>query len=223
MIGAKTVANATLADALARIDFEETNAELDRLDTEREKLNGKIAEAESEAQRLAGEIRDWSGPDADELADRILAGESAAQVASTAPSREALVEARQALLSTIQTLQDRVSRVHRERDEVAHSQRLAIADAASNFMAEMRAVQTEAAERIFAADAAMRAISQVTVPYYDGDRASKLAVEGFIKGDGLLGYRSKATVPPDVVAALKPLESKAKGLRTSIPAEIAVY
>jgi chromosome segregation ATPase len=223
MIGAKTVANATLADALAKIDFEQTNAELDRLVAEREKLNAKIAEAEAEAQRLAGEIRDWTGPDAEDLADRILAGETAAEVASTAPSREALVEARHALLSTIATLQERTARVDRERDQVAHSQRLSIVDAAAGFIDQMRAEQAEAAEKILAADAAMRALHHVTACWIDGDRASKLAVEGLTKGDGLLGYRTKATVPADVVAALKPLEAKAKGLRAPVPAEVVVY
>lgn len=164
MIGAKpaTTPMAALERALAVLDFSETNAELARLDAEREKLNAKIAEAETEAQRLAAEVRDWQGPDAEDLADRILAGESASEVASTAPSREALTEARQAMLSTIGALQDRVTRVTRERDEVAHSQRLSIADAASDFLDQLRAEQVEAAERILTADAAMRALHHVT-------------------------------------------------------------
>jgi prefoldin subunit 5 len=223
MIGARTAANATLASAIAKIDFEATNAEIDRLDAERDKLNAKIAEAESEAQRLAAEIRDWAGPDAEELADRILAGETAAEVASTAPSREALLEARQAMLSTISALQDRLTRVIRERDEVAHSQRLSIAEAASDYLEELRAAQVEAAERILTADAAIRALHHVTGCYLDGDRPSRLAIEGLIKGDGLLAYRTKATVPADVVAALKPLEGKAKGLRTTVPDEVVIY
>lgn len=209
-----------LAAALAGIDFDTSNAEIDRLDAERTALRTKADEAEVEAQRLAGEIRDWVGPDPDAMADAVMGGQSVTDTAQAAPSRDALVERRQALLSTAGTLRDRAERAGRERDEVAQSQCLAIATAAKGFVEAMAEQQRNAAKSIVEADAAMQALKWMTNAYLAPEFASARARKGLTGMDSLLGPIARLPVPSDVVSALSPLAGRCKGLRSPCPAEV---
>lgn len=218
-----TNTTAALAAGLAAIDFSATNAKIDQLDAERTNLRAKAAEAEAEAQRLDAEIRDWAGPDPEALADAILAGGSISEVAQAAPSREGLVEKSNALKSTAEALRERAERAGRDRDEIARSQCLAIVEAAQDFVAATLAEQKRAAQALVDADAALAALRWMTGVYVPGESASQVARQAVIGIDRLLGPIARASVPTDVVAALKGLEGRAKGLRASCPAEVANY
>lgn len=217
----KTYSTTALAAALAAIDFGESNAEIDRLEAERSSANAKAEEAEAEALRLIEKIQNWNGPDAEALADQLLAGASAAEVAASAPTKEQLVERRLNLLATAGALRERGDRARRDRDEVATSQSLAIAEAASEFVEAMVDRQREAARAIMDADAAIQCIKSLCGCYIAGEPASARARKGVSGMDSLLGHIDRVTVPAEVVAALKPLETRATGLRSSVPVTVA--
>lgn len=212
---------ASLERAFAAIDFTTTNEEIARLDAERTTLRAKAAEADAEAQRLDGEIRDWTGPDPDEIADAIMAGTSVSEAAQAAPSREGLVEKRNALRSTAEALRERAERAGHERDEVARSQCIAIVDAARDFVAATVAEQQRAARAIIEGDAALAALRWCTGVYVPGERASEVARQSVTGPDALLGPVARIPVPAEVVTALKALEGRVKGLRAAVPESVA--
>lgn len=220
MLKTDTIAPA-LATALASIDFSETNAEIERLDREQRTANDKAAEAESEAQRLAQELSDWTGPDSEALADAVLAGASPAEAALAAPTRETLADKRAALLAAAGALRDRAAKARRGRDEVAASQRLAIASAAGGFVEALAEEQQEAARAIVNADAALQALKWLTDTHIGPELASARARKGVTGMDSILGHVDRIAVPSDVVEALKPLETRAKGLRAAVPVTVA--
>lgn len=210
-----------LAAAVAAVDFEATNAEIARLDAERQTANDKAAEAEAEAQRLVEEIRNWNGPDAEALADAMLAGASPGETALAAPTREQLQDRRQAMLATAGALRDRAQRASRDRDEVAASQRLAILDAAHEFMEAQMKVQMRAAQDMINAVAAVDAVRWITGNNLAGSIASRQARRGVTGADSLLGPVDRIAVPASVVEALRPLEGRAKGLYAPAPVTVA--
>lgn len=212
-----------LAAAVAMIDFEQTNSEIDRLDAEQKAASAKAEEAEAEARRLVEEISNWSGPDAEALADQLLAGASAAEVAAAAPTKEQLVERRHNLLATAGALRDRAQQARRDREEVANSQGQAIASAAGDFIGALMERQRAAARIILDADAALQAIKRMTGAYIAEERASTRARKGLTGMDSLLGHVDRITVPADVVEALKPVEARAKGLRAVVPVTVSAY
>jgi hypothetical protein len=217
----KPTTPADLAAALAALDFSATNAEIDRLDAERANLADKAVAAELAAERLSSEIRDWRGADHEALADAILAGQSPGEAAQAAPSREGLVDQRLALLASAGALRDRAERARLDREEVAGSQRHAIFYAAEGFIADQLDAARAAAEALLAADAAIRAIAWVTgLQFLPGEGERDRARKALTAYDGLLGWRERIEVPADVVAALKPLEGRAKGLRSGVPGSV---
>lgn len=202
----------TLAAALGMIDFEQTNSEIERLDNDRMTATQKAEEAEREAQRLSVELRDWTGPDPEALADLVLGGASPAEAALAAPTREQLVDRRMALLATANALRDRAERARNDREAVVASQRQAVYEAAEAFMEELQAIQARAAQELVAAIAAADAVREMAGFTY-GDVISSKARRGVTGADSILGPVDRIRVPDDVVAALKPLEAKVKGLR----------
>lgn len=212
-------ATTDLAAAVLAIDFAESNAEMARLDAEQRTAHQKAAEAEAEAERLGEEIRNWSGPNAETLADAMLAGASPGETALAAPTREQLVDRRQAMLATAGALRERAERWRQERDDVAASQRLAILDAAEVFIAEQMRLQCQAAQELVNAIAAVNAVREMAGLNYEDVTISK-ARRGVTGADSILGPVDRIAVPADLVTALKPLEARAKGLRP-VPVTIA--
>ncbi len=208
----KNDTNTGLATAVAAIDFDETNAEIDRLETERRTANAKADEAQAEAQRLAEQIRVWTGPDPEALADAVLSGGSAAEVAAAAPTRELLVERRDVLLATAAALRDRAERARRAGDDVRALQRQALYDACAGFLSEQAKIQTKASQELLAAIAAADAVRELAGFNY-ADAATSKARRGVTGAASILGQVDRIRVPDDVIAALKPVEARAKGLR----------
>lgn len=209
-----------LKAAMAGLDFTASNAELARLDTEGANLNAKAAEADAEAKRLAQEIRDWRGPDADAIADAMIGGAEASEAALAAPSRERLVEQCQTLQATAAALRERAGRAWRERDEIAQGQCLAILEAMGPFLAATIAEQRRAAQCILDADAVIQAVAAMTGLRVEGEWPSRIAREALTNVNGLIGPASRLRVPADVIAALAPLADRAAGLRSPCPAEV---
>lgn len=211
----------SLGAAVAAIDFTNTNIELARLDAECALLYTKAAEAEAEALRLAGVIRDWSGPDPEALADDMMDGQAPGEVALATTSREQLVEQRHAMLATAGALRDRQERARQERDEVAQRQCLMIAEAAQPFLAATIEEQKRAAKAILDADATLQALHWVTGVHIAGNWASQTARRAVTGMDSLIGPIARLPVPADVVAALSPLADRCKGLRAAVPETVS--
>lgn len=206
----------SLARAIETIDFTATNAEFARLDAELALMRDKAAEAETEAARLAEAVRAWAGPDPDTIADAIIAGQSPSEATQAAPTREGLVDQRTALLATARAFRDRQQLARQKRDEVAETQRLAIVDAAQEFIAEQTETQVLAAKTIADADAALQALRWVTGLHVPGAWASRSACRAVTGSDSLLGPIARLPVPAGVVAALAPLADRAKGLNAPV-------
>lgn len=221
MIGAKSKAPATLADAIAALDFSAGNAELEKLRAELAHVTAKEGETRTEALRLADEARNYTGPQSDAVAAAILAGKSLSEATKGSTSREELEVQRDALRSALEPLRQRIDDLRKEIAEAEQRERAKVLEALGEYVEGLAQRQTQAAQDLVETYAAMTAIADATgQPYIPGLSASKLAVKGVLGGDHLLGWRTSLPVPAEVREALDMLASKSSAVRSS-PGEIS--
>lgn len=221
MIGAKPKGMAPVTDALARLDFSAGNAELERLRAELANVAAKDDETRQEAQRLANEVRDFSGPAPDAVAVAILAGKSLADAAAGAVSREQLAAQRDALMGALEPLRQRAEDLRGQVAEIEGRERAKAFEALASVFEGLMDRQRRAAAEIVEVHAALVAIAEATGRSYMPEvAASKSAVKGVLGGDNLLGWRTSLPVPAEVREALKTLAAKSRAVRAA-PDEVS--
>lgn len=213
MIGAKPKP-ATLADAIAAVDFGPGNAELERLRAEAASVAARDHETREEISRLANAVRDYQGPKPDAVAAAILAGKSLTEATQGTASREQLEAQRDALAAALEPLRKRADALRAEIAELENEERNRAFEALAPYVAELAMRQKRAAEEIVETYAALAAIGDATGRSYIAQmRASEAAVKGVLGGDNLLGWVRELPVPEDVKAALAALASKSAAVR----------
>lgn len=209
MIGTtKTTPLAALEKALAGLDFDAENAELAHLKGELAKVNEKHEAARAEVSRLAGEIRDYAGPEPDAVAAALLSGSTVTEAATAGTSKETLAARRDALAASLNPLANRADELRREIAEAEGRMRYKIFAAAKPFLADLGRQQLEAAETIIKADAAIKAIDGALRCFAEEAGPSRKAIEGLTGTDTLLGWRDEVPVPEEVIAAFAPVAGR---------------
>lgn len=191
--------------ALARIDHTSANATLITLRAELDSVTGRIAETQGETNRLAGDIRDYTGPEPGAVAARILAGAELADAVYASPSLAELQERRAALQAALPLLTARA-------DELRHEITLAegealrpIGAALRPYVAALHERQRQAAEVIVEADAALHAVARGLRVHVEHLTESERATDGLEGAESLLGWRDSLQVREPLLRALRPL------------------
>jgi chromosome segregation ATPase len=209
-----------LQAALARLDHTESNAALVAVRAELAAVENRIAETQAEANRLAGEIRDYKGPEPSAVAHRILAGAELADAVFASPPLAELQERREALLAALPTLRATADQLRIDVAQAEGDALRPIGKALKPYVDTLRDRQQAAAETILEADAELHAIARGLRVHVDHLRASERATEGLTGADSLLGWRDAFPVPQSLLSALQPLadaNEAVRGIPTSIP------
>jgi hypothetical protein len=208
----------TLAHASSAIAALDLSAENDRL----AELNAKLAEigeAETTARERIAEldalIRGYREPDGDEVADAILAGDTATMAANAGASLTSLQDERARLFPALKALRhrndDALAEVREVRAAAAHKASGAVAPLIDAIVAEARV----AAERLAECYAAVSAAYSAT-QYFSRQRDA--LGEALHASRGLLDEPYRAVpVPASVVEVLKALVVKGPVLRSTVP------
>jgi predicted nucleic acid-binding Zn-ribbon protein len=213
----------TLADlsrAIAGLDFTIDNAELTRLKAEHADLQGKRDMVREEIRSLTDRISTYSGPDPVKVAEAIMAGTAPADAAAAGVSRVELEERRDALISSLDPIRERIDRLGEEIEDTKSAITLRIHEAFRPYVAAVHTRQREAAETLLQCDAELIALGAVCNRHLDDYGASRKAREGVTGSDTLLGWRDVIPVPADLLAALRPLDEKCAAV-AGVPDRIA--
>ncbi|MEE4207188.1 MAG: hypothetical protein V2I39_12915 [Erythrobacter sp.] len=211
---------AALKKALSALDFAEDNAERDRLKAELAHCATRSEEVRVEADRLAADIQGFRGPEPDAIAAAILGGAKLAEATRASESLDDLRAQRTALMAAMESLRAHADDLRTQLADVEHGARLKVAKACEPYVEALAARQRQAAETIVEVDAALQAIGGSTRCFVEGDRASKLARNGVLGNDSILGWPAELTVPPELVNALEGAAERCDALGP-IPATFA--
>lgn len=207
---AKTLS--AVARAIDALDFTAENAEIAEIEAERARLESSISEAEARCTEISHALANWQGPDAQAIADALLAGTDAMQAAKAGSTEESLKADRQALRLAIGDLNRRVQE-GRERIEASRATAIQRAAEASTPLVEaLLADAREAAGTIVNAFAAMAAINHAARTGQEALSRTRRAVIALQGWDGLLPPADRFDVPREVTDLLAKLEGKGPAL-----------
>lgn len=218
MIGFAKAPAPDLATVLAALDFTASNARLAELKTEVGTVNAKAADIRADVDRLQREIAAWRGPDADELADAVMAETDVSAAVDAFPSRERLVERRDTLMRAAAALDERASALRREMAEVEQMDRGRILEALQPHLEAVSERQREAAAIIMAGHAEIAAIGEMCgVPWVSERLPSRQAVEGLNGMNKLLPHTTALPVPETLARLVEPVAERCAAVAGRLP------
>ncbi|MEE4152568.1 MAG: hypothetical protein V2I27_00255 [Erythrobacter sp.] len=199
----KTIANAERA--IAALDFSEANAAIRALEAEMASVENAQKATSGEIRALSQAIREFSGPEAEKVADAILSGSRAAEAATLGVPESELRDRRAALQAAAGELERRRERARKRLAEVREAAVEKSAKALQPLVDEIMREATRAANTLLAAYAAASALHSATRKCGDAQivtRAGAVGVAGFQK---ILPHSSGAEAPGEVLALLDKL------------------
>lgn len=219
---------AATAKAIAALDFTAENDRITELEAEAFDLNAAVQKASERVNEIAALLRDWKGPDAEAVADALLATD-AQSAASLGPDIAALQAESQTLQSAIGELRKRSRLAH---DEIRKIKSEDVSDKAGTateaLVAALHADAKRAATEMTTAYAALSAICDATGSGYVSVELSKATAACFGRAGILSGQGMEPIpVPADILAVLAELQTKgpatAKGCRNAVAVPHVAY
>lgn len=208
--------------AFEQLDLSSENAEVERLEAEITEIFRAAEKATARVAEISRLLVDFAGPSGRDVADQLLRGAEAREAATACPSRDDLEGERLALQAALRELRHREADVRLEISSVEQGAAGRAAEVAGPLLAAIEADMIEAAARIkagWAAVSAVRAAASCSGLLVDKART---AVEGVSGVQRLLPFERTVAVDPALVAALAPLATKGRALRSSSITSVAI-
>ena len=205
-----------LSDAIAGFSLSEENAQVGALESEIVSIRERISASEKRATELNQQIRDYSGPDPEAIADALMQEVSPAEAAALGVSKEELVTEHKSLRSAIGRLNDRIRDRQLQIDEVRRVAGSKFTKVARPFVDEVAKTQTRAAEDLISAYAAIRLLNDIGRQFTAEETRSREAVTGVMSGSGIIAHRRDIEVPLELIEALKPIDEAGPALRGKV-------
>ena len=203
---------AAVAQQFAGLDFSTENAEVER-------IREKIAEVETAIERAEGRCTEiarlkdsYRGPSGRDVADALLANQSATIAATSFPDPAALEAERVALRAAIRELQHQAEDLRAEISRVEMAARHRLREPSEQLAAMIAGEAATLGEqllKLYAAAAAVTATTRYGRAQLD---AMREAAEGLVKPDGLCIGRRSIDVPSEVADVLQHLHGKGSAM-----------
>ncbi len=201
--------------AFAALDLEHENSEIARIEAEMASIAQAAERAQTRIAEVSRALAESRGPSGHDVADQLLQGADAREAAAAGPSREDLESERAALQAATRDLRRREDDLRAAVSAVETTAAQQAADLAGPLLSAIEADMIEAVSRIrhgWAAASAVRAAARSGGPLVDKARRM---LEAASSGDALLSFERIVAVDPEIVAALAPLTTKGRALRSS--------
>ncbi|MGE4305263.1 MAG: hypothetical protein AB7E24_14680 [Novosphingobium sp.] len=202
-----------LAQALAEIDVTDENAKIIELEATASELEAAIERGNARRSEIARILLEGARPEANDVADALLADPTNAAAAATAPDRSALESEKAALTDGVRELGFRLEDT---RTEISCMRGAAISkarDAAQPLADEIMAEARSAMEALLPLYAAAIALSDATKTRVNGVDRMRDAISAARGVHGLLSNERSIDVPVDLIKALRPLSEKGAAMK----------